>query len=382
MVCRPMRETVLFVDLDRLAENVRRIRQWIGSEPRFTAVVKGDGYGHGAVGIAPTLLENGADSLGVAAVNEAMELRKSGITCPIFLLGNIMPELMPIAANNDITMTAVSLEQARKINDCGRQLGCRLPVQVKLDTGLHRSGIQATEQGKEELLEVLRMPYLEPVGLFSHLAQATDSTDRLQYAAFERMVKTIREAGFSIPPRHICASAATDAYPEYHMEMVDVGTALYGTLSYPNLQLEPIASFRSIVSSIRIIEAGEPIGYGYIWTAQRRTVLGTLPFGHADGYSRQLAGIGTVQIHGQTVPVIGQIAMDQCMVDITDLPEASVGDEVVIFGDGKNGENTVAGLSEMMGVTCGEVVGRISRRVPRVYIRGGVPVFCRDLITI
>lgn len=379
MESTPMRETALYVDLDILAENTRRIRQWIGPEVRFLAVVKGDGYGHGAPEIAPTLLENGADVLGVACVSEGMLLRKRGITAPIHLLGYTPPHLIAPAVENDLTLAAVSLQQARELSAYGQAAGRRLPVNVALDTGLHRIGIQDTEQGRRELLEVLQLPGLAPVGLFSHFAQTTDETDRAQYAHYEQMLSHVRAAGFPLPVRHICESVATVAFPEYHLDMVRVGTLLYGTRSYPELPLRPAASFRSIVGSIRVIGTGEGVGYGYTWTAKRRTVLGTLPFGFADGFSAQLAGIASVMIRGVNVPVVGKICMDQCMVDLTDLPEAAVGDEVILFGDGSRGENTVASLCEQMHVTRGEVLCRISSRVPRVYLRDGIPVACRDL---
>lgn len=377
----PLRETVLLVDLDRLAENTKRIRQWIGPITRFTAVVKGDGYGHGAVEIAPTLLESGADALGVASVNEGLELRKHGITAPIFLLGYTPPDLMEAAVEHDITLAAVSLEQARQIDLCGQRMQRIVPVQVALDTGMHQVGIQSTRLGEEELMQLLHLPHLKPVGIFSHFAQATEKTDRLQYEQFLRMTEVVRRLGLPVPPRHICESVATVAYPEYHMEMVRVGTLLYGTRSYPRLPLKPVASLRSTVDSLRVIETGEHVGYDYTWTARRCTVIGTLPFGFADGYSAQLAGIGTVLVRGQAVRLVGKICMDQCMADLTDLPDAAVDDEVIVFGDGSGGENTVAGLCEQMHVTRGEVLCRISRRVPRVYLRGGRPVACRNLTT-
>ena len=377
----PMRETVLYVDLDRLAENTRQVRKWIGPDVTFLAVVKGDGYGHGGPEIAPTLLENGADLLGVACVSEGVALRKSGVTAPICLLGYTPPSLMPLAAEYDLTLAAISLGQAREISRLGQQLNRRLPVNVALDTGMHRVGIQDTEEGRRELIEVLTLPGLEPVGIFSHFAQATDETDRAQYARYKNLLSAVREAGLPMPARHICESVATVSFPEYHLDMVRVGTLLYGTRSYPDLPLQPVATFRSEIGSIRTIQPGEGVGYGYTWTASRPTVLGTLPFGFADGFSAQLAGIGTVMIRGKNVPLVGKICMDQCMVDLTDLPEAAVGDEVIIFGDGSRGENTVAGLCEKMRVTRGEVLCRITQRVPRVYLKNGAPVACRDLTT-
>ncbi len=379
MRCTPMRETVLYVDLDRLAENTRQVRKWIGPNVTFLAVVKGDGYGHGAPEIAPTLLKNGADMLGVACVSEGVALRKSGISAPICLLGYTPPALMPLAAEHQLTLAAVSLEQGRAISALGERLGTRLPVNVALDTGMHRVGIQDTEEGRRELLEVLTLPGLKPVGIFSHFAQASDEADRAQYARYENLLSAVRAAKLPVPVRHICESVATVSFPEYHLDMVRVGTLLYGTRSYPELPLKPVATFRSEIGSIRIIPPGEGVGYGYTWTARRTTVLGTLPFGFADGFSAQLAGIGTVMIRGKNVPLVGKICMDQCMVDLTDLPEAAVGDEVLIFGDGSHGENTVAGLCEKMGVTRGEVLCRITQRVPRVYLKQGSAAACRDL---
>lgn len=376
------RDTILEVNLDCIARNTQSVRRLIGNDVVFMAVVKGDAYGHGAVNTAPVMLDNGADVLGVASLSEAIELRYSGITCPIYILGHTPNRLLDYAISFDITLTITSLEQALRLNELGEKLNRKLQAHIKIDTGMRRLGFCDTPHDIEQVLQICRLPGISVEGVFSHFAQAGETQDRKQFEDYKKILSTLEQAGNKFRYRHICESVAIVDYPEYHLDMVRVGTLLYGTRTFPGLEndFEPAAALKSRISSIRQIIKGDGVGYGHEWCAERDSVIGTLPMGFADGYSMQMKNWGYMMINGHPAPMVGRVCMDQCMIDLTDVPNVAVDDKVIVIGDGKDGTLSVEKISATLGITRGEVLCRISRRTPRVYFKKGVPVACCDYL--
>lgn len=374
----PLRDTVLEIDLDKLARNIRKIKSTLHDDTQYMAVVKADGYGHGVLEMMPTMIENGVSYLAVATLNEAVYLRTHGVELPVMILGNTPVCFLDLVAKYDISIAIVSKEHADAIRDFARDHGVKISVHVALDTGMHRIGLAWNDT--ESILEILKYPEFRIAGIFTHFTQTTLETDYAQFTKYNCVLKAIQKAGLPIPIRHVCSSQPTVKMPDCHLDMVRIGRVMYGLSAFSELPTEIIGTFRSKVVSLRHVDAGEKIGYSYIWTAKRPSIIATLPFGSVDGYSCQLIGKGEVSIHGVRVPVVGRVCMDQCMADVTDVPDIAVGDDVYVWGDGSHGEYTVTDLADIMGITRGELLARISRRVPKVYIKGGKVVSITDLV--
>ncbi|MBE0449777.1 MAG: alanine racemase [Clostridia bacterium] len=366
-----LRDTYLEIDLDRLAMNVDVIRRHVGEHVDLCAVIKANGYGMGAVDIAPTLIQNGATYLAVANLPEAMELRKRNSSWPIWVMGHTPDRYLKVAIENDITLTVFTLSQAETIQEIARLTGKIQPIQIKVDTGFNRLGFKITEMDIKSISSIFELANIEVVGVFSHLALASYDEDTKQLELLLGLKAKLELDGAKETVKyHVCDSISAISYPDFRLNMVRVGAALFGAKSYryPDFPIETIAKFKTRISHLKNIEPGEGVSYDYKWRASRNSVVATLPFGYADGYPRNMTGQGEVVIEGRRFPIIGVICMDQCMVDVTELKGAHVGQEVTIFG---SDAISIDELSQKAGTNKNEILSRLMQRVPRVYMKGG-----------
>ena len=359
------------IDLAAIEHNVKEIRRWVKPTAKLCAVVKADGYGHGALPAAKAALASGADCLAVAIVSEALELRQAGLDVPILVLGYTPPEQAETVITNDITQTVFSLEVARALSAAAVSQGRTAKVHIKVDTGMGRVGIRPQESG-EFAVAVNSLPNVEIEGIYSHFA-ASDSSDKAftlqQFKRFLAAVERVEARGIRIPIRHIANSAAVLDLPETHLDMIRPGIILYGL--WPSeevrhqLDLRPAMKLKAQVGFVKAVPTGTPISYGLAFYTQRPSRIATLPVGYADGWARSLANRAKVLVKGQRATVVGRICMDQCMVDVTDIAGVRAGDEALLFG---GDELPVEEVARHMGTIHYEVICMIGKRVPRSYL--------------
>ena len=375
-----LRDTYITVDLDRLAENIRKIRSRIGDKVAMAAVVKADAYGHGSVECAPTIMENGADYLAVATLTEALELRRAYPDYPIFIMGYTSDENLPVVVRHDITQCIFTEEQALCLNRLGEEMGKRPKVHIKYDTGFHRIGFADTPESIEAIKRIVKLPCLDCEGIFSHFALTDDQENHRQYEAFMAAVHAVEEDGFHFRYRHICDSISAIDYPEFRLDMVRPGAILYGMKSFRthDIDIHQVISFRTRISHLQHLKAGEGLSYNYKYRVSRDSVVATIQAGYADGYPRNMSGAGEVTVRGKRVPVIGVLCMDQCMIDVTDVPDVQVGDEVILYGDEADNAVTFQEASKMGATNKNELLCRFTRRTPKLYLKGGKVVKVRN----
>ena len=370
--------TWLQVDLDALAENMRKVKSRAGTD--VLAVVKADAYGLGAVTVARAL-EEACAFLGTANISEALELRRGGIQKPILILGRVPISAYPLAVAEDIRVPIFIYEDALALSEAAAAQGKTANFHFVVDTGMSRIGFQATEEAADMCADICKLPHLHAEGLFSHYATAdgedlTSANQQLQL--FEEFTEKLCARGIEIPIRHLNNSAGIINFPG-KQDMVRSGIVQYGM--YPSdevdrelLPVEPVMEWIAKVVYVKTLPAGRQISYGGCYTTTRETKVATLPVGYADGYRRSLTDQGHVLIHGKKAPIIGRICMDQMMVDVTDIPDVKIGDHAVLIGRSGDEQITVDYLAQLTGTLNYEIICGISRRTPRVYFRGGKPV--------
>lgn len=366
-----LRDTYVKIDLSRIAENMALICNMAGPGVAVMPVVKANGYGHGAVRIAPVLMENGAAYLAVATLTEAMELRAAYPDYPVFILGHTPDRLLHHVAEQGFTQTVFSLKQARLLADLAQKAGVTAKVHVKVDTGFHRLGQVPSEAFMEEVYQMFQLKGLEVEGIFSHLALAGDAEDEAQFTLFTDFVNALKQRGCSFRYKHLADSIACVDAPKYRLNMIRPGALIYGMIGFTkgHLPVKQALTFRTAISQLHRIPAGEGVSYDYLWKAPRDSVIATLPFGYADGYPRNMRDKGYVIIGGKKAPLIGVICMDQCMADVTDVPGAREGMEAIIYGDGSDGSMTIQEAAQLAGTNKNDIIARIMARPPRVYVK-------------
>lgn len=369
-----LRDTQILVDLDRIEENMKLIREMAGPETAVMAVIKANGYGHGAIGIAPTLMSCGVKYLAVATLTEALELREAYPHYPLFILGHTPDRLLHHVVEKNITQTIFSLEQANLLSSLAKMLDKTARVHIKVDTGFHRLGKEPSPAFADEICKIFDVENLDVEGIFSHLALVNEEENEKQYRAFCDFIETLESRGCSFLYKHIADSIATVDYPRYRMNMVRPGALLYGMRGFHIgfLPVQQALTFRTAISELHQIPKGQGVGYDYLWRADRDSVVATLPFGYADGYPRNLRDKGYVVINGVKAPIVGVICMDQCMVDVTDVPDAAVGMEAIIYGDGTDGSMTIEEAAKLAGTNKNDIIARIPARPPRKYLSKNV----------
>jgi alanine racemase len=368
-----LRDTIVEVNLDNILFNIKNIRKMVGEDVAIAAVVKANGYGHGAVGISKVLMENGADCLAVATLSEAMDLRNHFKNYKIFIMGFTPDEYLHYVVKNNIISTIFSYKQAEILNELGVKNNIKPVVHIKYDTGFNRLGFKDCKESIDEIEKIFHLENIEVEGIFSHLALAGEEENQIQYTRFTNAIENLRDKGINFKYKHIEDSISAVDYPEYRMNMIRPGAIIYGIkgFHYGSLDLKQALKFKSKIYHIKKISKGEGVSYDYLWQAEEDSIIGTIPFGYADGYPRNLRDKGFVTILGKKAPILGVICMDQCMVDLTHIPEAKVGDEVIIYGDGDNNTLDLDTASKLAGTNKNEIIARINMRPPRVYIKNG-----------
>lgn len=378
---RQLRPTWAEVDLDAIAHNVRRLQE-LAAPAGLMAVVKADGYGHGAVMVARTALAHGARRLAVAMVEEGVHLRQSAIACPILVMGWTPPEQYGLALRYDLELTVSSEAEARALADAARREGRRVRVHLKIDTGMGRLGFRWDDpQLGQAVARLANLTHLEMVGVYTHLASADDLQVPLagqQLEAFAEALERLAARGVRPPLRHVANSAALLQIPAARYDLVRPGIALYGLDAFPQavrtFGLRPALSWKTRVALVKEVPAGTPISYGATYVTPRPSRIATLPVGYADGLRRALSNRGQVLVNGRRAPIVGRVCMDQVMVDVTDAGQVAVGDEVVLIGSQGAESITADEMAAWMDTIGYEVVTGIGRRVPRIYLRGNRPV--------
>lgn len=361
------------VDLSAIASNVKAIKKLIGPAVSLLAVVKANGYGHGAVEVARIALRQGAIMLGVATLEEGIELRKAGIDAPILLLGPTPGEFNRLLLYR-LEPTLYDPETALRLSDYLKKRKRFLKVHLKLDTGMGRLGVSVKE-ALAFVLEVTRLPYLEIISLYSHLATAEEEEEGFaeeQHRRYQSFLKQLGDLKKKIAYTHIANSAATLGKPMMHENMVRAGLALYGLYPHPHLEkkvdLKPALSVKSRISFIKTVPAGTSISYGRNFIAKKETRVATLSIGYADGLPRSFSNNFSVLVRGQWVPLIGNITMDQCMADISGVKDAKIGDEVVLLGIQGSRKITAEDWAKKLNSINYEVVCSFKARLPRVFM--------------
>ena len=375
VVMRPDRPTWLEIDLSAIGHNTQRFKQIVGPDVRVLVSLKADAYGHGALRVARTVMRNGAEWLGVATVSEAAPLRQAGVDAPILVFGYIAPWQAREAVRLNLRATVFTADLARALSQAATDLGGRIRVHIKVDTGMARLGLRAEDiEGIVRFCEEAHaLPGLIVEGLFTHFATA-DSADQTyalrQLDRFERVLAALDARGLRPPIVHAANSAAALTLPQSRYGMVRPGIAIYGLAPSDETPLpagfHPALAFKTQVAQVKDIPAGEGISYGATYITPAPTRIAVLPVGYADGFRRAPANWGEVLVRGQRAPLLGRVCMDQCMINVTDIPGVRQGDEVVLIGRQGDDELTADEVAQKLGTIAYEVTSELLARVPRV----------------
>jgi len=375
------------VNLDNLIYNIQQVRCKSKSK-EIIGVVKADAYGHGAIEVSHILLDNGVTRLAVAVINEAIELRNNGLKCPIMILGITPETLAENLIRYSIEPTVSSYEHAYKLSKIAQSKGKSMKIHIAIDTGMGRIGFLPNEEGIEEVYKISKLPNIEIEGLFSHFCTADEINkeySRMQFEKYNLFYSKLVERNVKINMRNIANSAAIMELPDTHYDATRPGIILYGY--YPSnevdrnlLSIKPVLTWKANIVHIKTLEKDQYIGYGRKFKTERKSIIATLPVGYADGYTRMISGKAKVIINGKFAPVVGNICMDQCMIDITDIGDVKVGDEVILLGSDGNIKFDAEDIASMIGTISYEIICMISKRVPRVYTKNGKIIKIRNYV--
>lgn len=360
------------VDLSAIRHNIQHVRNLLQPQTRLCVVVKADGYGHGASAVALQAVNLGADCLAVAILDEALELRHAGFSCPILILGFTPNASAHAVVQNNLTQTVYTVDQAEALSAAAVTLGHGAKIHVKIDTGMGRLGVRPSDAAAF-CAAVGALPQVEIEGVYTHFANA-DAADKQyvnqQFAAFNAALDDISRHGIHIPIRHCANSAAIIDHPETHLDMVRAGIIVYGLwpsddVDKSRLSPRPAMRFVAHVAFVKNVPAGTALSYGCTHVTQQPAVIATLPVGYADGWPRLLSGKAYALVKGVRAPVVGRICMDQCLLDVSDVDEVAIGDEATLFG---SPEPHVDEVARLLGTINYEVVCTVGKRVPRKYV--------------
>lgn len=369
------------VDLDAAVENMEHMRKNLRPETKMFAVIKANGYGHGAVQIAKKL--NGLDYVfgyAVATAEEALQLRRNELYKPILILGYTFPDCYGELVRQDIRPAVFRLDMAKELSEEAQRQEKVLKIHIKIDTGMSRIGISPDDKGIDFIRQVRELPGLEIEGIFTHFARADekDKTSALeQFRRFSDFAERAeKELAFRIPLKHCANSAAIMELPETQMDLVRAGISLYGLwpseeMDKSRMVLRPLFGLYSHIVYMKTVPAGTPVSYGGTYVTDKERRIATIPVGYGDGYPRGLSGKGDVLIRGKRTPILGRVCMDQFMVDVTEIPEAEEGDLVTLIGRDKEEQITMEELGELSGRFNYELACDLGSRIPRVYMEQG-----------
>jgi len=379
------RATVAEIDLSAFRHNLTGIRSLLAPKVKIMAVVKADGYGHGAVPCAKAAMEAGADWLGVAILEEGIELRENGITAPLLVMGGIFPNEVADLIHHDLSTSVSTLPLAESLSQQAEKQGKTVGVHLKVDTGMGRLGMHPGDLlpfvEKIHYLNNLRME-----GIFTHLSSSDEEDPKFTQLQFSRLVEALtplKTKGIPLPLIHTANSAAILTVADSHLNMVRPGIILYGALPSPDLkptidalkahdvQFRPVMRWKSKIIQINKVPKGTPLSYNRQFVTERESLIATLPVGYGDGLNRALSNNMDVLIRGQRAPQVGVICMDLCLIDVTNIEGVQCEDEVVLFGQQGEETITVDEMAEQCGTISYEILCNVSKRVPRVYLTNG-----------
>ncbi|MEK6682260.1 MAG: alanine racemase [Nitrospirota bacterium] len=380
------RPTCAEIDISALIHNLNEAKMLSGSERAILAVVKADAYGHGAVKIAKVFVRNGIRHLGVALIEEGIELREAGIKASIVALGGLFESQIPEIIKYNLTPVVYQRGFLHGLAKAAGRKKMQADIHIKIDTGMGRVGLLPSE-AKGFVKEAAALPNIKIEGIMTHFADA-DLADKgyaeKQLSEFTKIVDELKKDGITIPYQHIANSAALISFKTNLFNMVRPGIMLYGyapftpTLTLPlkgeervgegSVNLRPVMSLKTRIVHLKKVPAGACISYGRTFTTNRESIIATLPVGYADGYTRRLSSKGSVIVRGKIAPVVGRVCMDMIMIDATDIEGAAINDEVVLIG--RQGDNTITAddIAKLTDTISYEVLCSIGKRVPRVYI--------------
>ena len=370
------------ISLDNARKNFNLIKEKIGNK-KLCCVIKADGYGHGAVSLAALYERLGADYFAVSNLDEAKELRDYNISLPILILGYTPVENAVDLSELNISQAVYSLDYAKALSEQCVINDIEVKVHIKLDTGMSRIGFMCQDFPRddnsiEEIKTACALEGLNPQGIFTHFCVSDCAEDgreftEKQFNAFTHTVNSLKENNINFETVHCSNSGAIEDYPQTYCDMVRAGIILYGLAPSPELKdrltLKPCMTMKTVVSHVKPLRKGATISYGRTFTAERDMIVATVPVGYADGFIRAYAQDGYMIVKGKKAPIVGRICMDQAMLDVSDIEGVEIGDEVIVFGSGENGERTADDLALCARTINYEVVCAISKRVPRIYLR-------------
>lgn len=374
-----MKRTWAEVDFDKLAHNYHALRGLAPAGTKYLGLVKADAYGHGAVPVAKKLEELGADYLGVACLDEAIEVREAGVKTPILILGCTSSIYVAELVKYNITQACYDLEYAKELSAGAQKAGGTITVHIQCDTGMTRLGFMCHEDTMEksasEIIEAVKLPGLKAEGIFTHFSDSDGSEEytMLQFGRFQDIIQRVRDLGYEFEIRHCANSAATLLYPATYLDMIRPGIVQFGhfpdaKMDHALCDLVPVLELKSRVATVRDVPANTPVSYGRTNTLTRPSRLAVIPVGYGDGFCRGFSNKLTVLINGKKLPIVGRICMDMCMVDVTDAPDVKEGDVAILYGsDGTNDQPVEAG-AEIMNTISYELLCVLTKRIPRIYL--------------
>lgn len=379
-----VRRTWTEVSLNGIEHNFKEIKKKIG-DTKICCVVKADGYGHGAAEVAKEYEKLGADFLAVSNLDEGKELRDSGVSLPIVILGYTPALNASELAQFNISQAVYSLEYAKMLNENCKKSNVKIKMHLKIDTGMSRIGFMCQsfprdDYSFEEIKQVCNLEHLQLEGIFTHFCVSDEDKEgreftNKQYENFRSVVEKLDKMGIKPQIIHCSNSGAIEDYPETYCNMVRAGIILYGLSPSQKLadrlDLIPVMTLKTSVAHIKYIEKGATISYGRTFEANKKMKIATVPIGYADGYIRKYAKDGYMVVNGKKAPIVGRVCMDQTMLDVTEIENVKIGDEVVVFGNGKKGEPTADSLAISADTINYEIVCLVSKRVPRVFVKDG-----------
>ena len=373
-----MRPVWAEIDLDIIGNNMTNIKKLVGDK-EVMAVVKADCYGHGAVEVSETLLENGASRLAVAMISEAIKLRDINITAPIMILGYTPLYLGEELINYDIEQTIYDLDYAKELSDIAIKLNKKAKVHIALDTGMGRIGFLPTEESLKSIVEISSLKGLDITGIFTHFSSADEKDKEYTINQFEKMqsfIKSLNNLGINIPLTHASNSGAITDMPNTYLDCVRAGIIIYGY--YPSndvdktkISIEPALTLKAKIAHVKELDKNMYVGYNRKFMTTDKTIVATIPIGYADGYSRKLSNYGHVIINNKLAPIIGNVCMDQIMVDATNVGPVKTGDEVILLGKSNNVKYDADDMAKDVGTINYEIICALKNRVPKVYIKNG-----------
>ena len=374
-----MKRTWAEVDFDKLAHNYHALRGLAPAGTKYLGLVKADAYGHGAVPVAKKLEELGADYLGVACLDEAIEVREAGVKTPILILGCTSSIYAAELVKYNITQACYDLEYAKELSAGAQKAGGTITVHIQCDTGMTRLGFMCHEDTMEksasEIIEAVKLPGLKAEGIFTHFSDSDGSEEytMLQFGRFQDIIQRVRDLGYEFEIRHCANSAATLLYPATYLDMIRPGIVQFGhfpdaKMDHALCDLVPVLELKSRVATVRDVPANTPVSYGRTNTLTRPSRLAVIPVGYGDGFCRGFSNKLTVLINGKKLPIVGRICLDMCMVDVTDAPDVKEGDVAILYGsDGTNDQPVEAG-AEIMNTISYELLCVLTKRIPRIYL--------------